>query len=372
MPAAFEFFLLATAVCFGAMVGSFLNVCIYRLPREGLGVNYPRRSFCPACGLQIAWHDNIPILSWLLLGGHCRGCRAPIALRYPLVEALTAMLFVVVVHRYVIEVDGQWGACVAVLALVAGLIVAAFIDIDIRQIPDEITIGGMHLLPLVALLFPAIHTRPVDGTVSQLLAVVQEPLAEWHVNLPLGLRDGAVLVILVAVAVLAAFAAGCYLYGLYRRVFLPKEPRRFRDVSLAGVLAGSCSGVALFLVLRPDAVLSPAVYSFWVTMAGMLAGSGLVYLVGVVGTRVFRKPAMGFGDVKLMGLLGGFAGVWGVVAGFFVACVLGSIVGVTRWWIARDRYLPFGPFLSIGCLILILWPGAFLGLLRWYLALFTG
>jgi prepilin signal peptidase PulO-like enzyme (type II secretory pathway) len=307
----------------------------------------------------------------MLLGGRCRGCRAPIATRYLLVEALTAMLFTVVVYRHVLEVESQWGACFAVLLLVAGLIVAAFVDIDIRQIPDQITVGGMHLLPVAALVFPGLHTLKVDGTVASLLAAVQEPLRRAGGVVPDALRAGPWPALVVAGISVTAFGVACYIYGFYRRAFLPAEPRRFRDVSLAGVIAGSLAGVLTFQLLRPESTLSPPVYSFWVTMAGMAAGSGLVFLVGVVGSRLFRKPAMGFGDVKLMGLLGGFTGAVGAVAGFFVACVLGSLVGVGRWIVFRDRYLPFGPFLSLGCLLMILWPGAFQALFDWYLSLFA-
>src|SRR5262245_54370732 len=91
MPFAPEPLLIFVAGLFGLVIGSFLNVCIHRLPRD-LSIVRPR-SACPGCGAGIAWHDNIPVVSWILLGGRCRGCRAPIAPRYPLVEAATAALW---------------------------------------------------------------------------------------------------------------------------------------------------------------------------------------------------------------------------------------------------------------------------------------
>ena len=157
-----------------------------------------------------------------------------------------------------------------------------------------------------------------------------------------------------------------------RKKFLPDMPRRFRDVSLAGTLAACVCGVLVAQALRPDLTFATGVYALQAALFGMLVGSGLVFLVGVVGTRVFRKPAMGFGDVKLMGLLGAVAGWKGVLIGFFIACFLGSMVGVVRLWLYRDRYLPFGPFLCVGCLVLALWPEAFQSALDWYLALFRG
>jgi leader peptidase (prepilin peptidase)/N-methyltransferase len=102
----------------------------------------------------------------------------------------------------------------------------------------------------------------------------------------------------------------------------------------------------------------------------MAAGAGLVLGVGVVGSKVFRKDAMGFGDVKLMGLLGGFAGWTGVIAGFALACLLGSVVGIYRLIRYRSRYLPFGPYLAAGSLAVIIWPGALQAAMAWYMSLF--
>jgi leader peptidase (prepilin peptidase)/N-methyltransferase len=370
MMISFEAFLTLAAASLGAACGSFLNVCIYRLPREGLGIARPARSFCPACKAQIAWYDNIPIFSWLWLGGRCRACRAPISLRYLLVEALAAMLFAVIARHYILDLGGSWGGCAVLLALVSGLIVAAFIDIDVRLIPDEITIGGMHLLLPAVVLFPDLHLSYPDGSIARLLAALEPHFRRAGEWLPGGLAAGAPLATLVIAAGAFFFAAGSWLYFLYRRRFLPEEPRRLRDVSLAGLIAASTGGLAIYLLLRPDGALSPRVFSLLAALLGMATGAGLVHLVGVVGSRVFRKPAMGFGDVKLMGLLGGFAGWWGALAGFFVACMLGSIIGIGRWMIYRDRYLPFGPFLATGCLFLILWPGAFLSAVEWYFGLF--
>jgi leader peptidase (prepilin peptidase) / N-methyltransferase len=126
---------IALAAVAGLIIGSFLNVCIYRLPRD-LSVVRPR-SFCPACEKTVVWHDNIPVLSFLLLGGRCRNCRARIPLRYPVVEALTAVLFVVTV--------GLAGLSLAAVkwclfhALMVGLM---FSDLEERILPDEFTLGG--------------------------------------------------------------------------------------------------------------------------------------------------------------------------------------------------------------------------------------
>jgi leader peptidase (prepilin peptidase)/N-methyltransferase len=142
-----EILLLVFAGALGAVVGSFLNVCIHRLP-IGRSIVTPR-SACPSCGRAIAWHDNVPVLSFALLGGRCRGCRAPIAWRYPLVEAATAALFVLAARR-----DGPTPLFFVDAAFVAALVVLMLIDAEHQILPDAITLPGI----VVGLL-----TSPVRG-----------------------------------------------------------------------------------------------------------------------------------------------------------------------------------------------------------------
>ncbi len=120
----------------GALVGSFLNVCIYRLPREESIVRPASR--CPRCQSPIRWYDNIPILSYLFLRGHCRYCKAPISYRYPLVELFTALFSVAVYLRF-----GLSPAYLAFFAFVCALLVASLIDLDFQIIPDEISLPGI-------------------------------------------------------------------------------------------------------------------------------------------------------------------------------------------------------------------------------------
>jgi leader peptidase (prepilin peptidase)/N-methyltransferase len=125
----------AAATVFGLMFGSFLNVCIYRIPRD-LSVVAPR-SFCPECGQGINWYDNVPILSYCMLRGRCRACGKGIGLRYPIVELSTAILFAAVVIRY------GWTAVALKWALFEAIIVTLFwTDIEERILPDELTLGG--------------------------------------------------------------------------------------------------------------------------------------------------------------------------------------------------------------------------------------
>jgi len=138
----------------GLCVGSFLNVAIHRLPREGESITRPRRSRCPQCKRELEWRDNVPVLSWVLLGGKCRTCRWPIPWRYPLVEVLTAVLFVL---AYRATPDGAWGLLVIRSVVLSGIVVATFVDFDFYEIPDEVSIGGMIVAPLASLLVPELH-----------------------------------------------------------------------------------------------------------------------------------------------------------------------------------------------------------------------
>lgn len=123
---------------FGSIFGSFLNVCIHRMPL-GKSVVWPH-SHCPKCEKKIPGYDNIPFISFMILGGKCRFCKEKISLRYPLVELLTAVSFVLLYNRYGLTYDFFFYAL-----LVANLIIATFVDIKHRIIPDEVSVGGLIL-----------------------------------------------------------------------------------------------------------------------------------------------------------------------------------------------------------------------------------
>jgi leader peptidase (prepilin peptidase) / N-methyltransferase len=135
-------FELMAAVLFGALIGSFLNVCIHRLPlKESL--LWPG-SRCPACAAPISWYDNLPVLSYVMLRGRCRACRRRISWRYPLVEVLNAVGYGLIVWRF-----GLSASTIIYLLLWSVLIVISFIDLDHMIIPDRITMPGI-VLGLVA------------------------------------------------------------------------------------------------------------------------------------------------------------------------------------------------------------------------------
>jgi leader peptidase (prepilin peptidase)/N-methyltransferase len=141
----------------GLLIGSFLNVCIYRMPRD-LSVVRPR-SFCPNCEMTVAWYDNIPVLSYLLLLGRCRRCSFRISYRYPLVEAITGLYFAAVATLFP-DLPTELRYCVFG-ALLIGLV---FTDIEERILPDEFTLGGLCLGLVLA------YASPLPPGVVDLLA----------------------------------------------------------------------------------------------------------------------------------------------------------------------------------------------------------
>jgi leader peptidase (prepilin peptidase)/N-methyltransferase len=162
---------------FGAVIGSFLNVCIYRIP-AGVSIVHPP-SRCPACGSSIRWYQNVPILSYLLLRGKCADCGVRISARYPLVEALTGLLFALVLYR----IGFQWATLVYWL-FAAALIVITFIDFDHQIIPDMISLPGIAVGFLCSFAVPWISwTDSLLGILAgggslYLVAVVYEQLAK--------------------------------------------------------------------------------------------------------------------------------------------------------------------------------------------------
>ena len=254
------FFAIASFV-FGLVFGSFLNVCIYRLPR-GRSVVSPG-SACPQCETPIAFYDNVPVLSWLILRGRCRRCKAPISPRYMIVELLTACLFLACFERFGLTLATLKYAVFGFLLL--GLI---FTDAETKLLPDKLTVPGVFL----GLMF------------------------SWFVPV----ND-----------LLARFLPGFFTVPL---------GSSWRLLSVADSLLGAVMG------------------------ASFIYGAGVIYL------KVRHVEGMGFGDVKLMAMIGAFLGVKLTVFTLFTASVAGSVFGVstmlvvwfkrTRRRIARQRETP--------------------------------
>ena len=251
------------AVVLGLAVGSFLNVVVWRVPRGGSIVSPP--SACPACGHRIRPWDNVPVVSWLLLRGRCRDCRAPISARYPLVEAGTAALFGLTAWHF----DDLLPALPAYLVLAAAAVALALIDLDVHRLPNVIV---LPLYPVLAVL----------------LALASWLTGDWGALLRAGIGGAALFAFYFLAAVIYPSGMG------------------FGDVKLAGVLGGALA----WLGWGPFAVGAFAPF--------LLGG---FYAVGLLLTRrAGRGTGIPFGPWMLLGAAVGVAvgePLWRAYLGLF-------------------------------------------------------
>ncbi len=160
-----DIYWLVLVCAMGLSFGSFLNVCIYRIPLE-LSLSHPP-STCPKCNTRIKWYDNVPVFGWIFLGGKCRACKAPISVGYPVIELLFGLTCLELWLLYGISYAQPFVA-ISYGLLAFGLLLGTFIDLAEMWLPDRVTIGGMIAGPLLSLLVPALHGA--DGWLGGLTA----------------------------------------------------------------------------------------------------------------------------------------------------------------------------------------------------------
>ena len=240
------------AFIFGAAIGSFLNVCIFRLPEDHSIVK--PLSQCPHCHHPIRFYDNIPIISFLVLHAKCRDCGGKISWRYPLVELITALLALFLFMKFGLTLN-----FLIYFVFTAVLIIITFIDLDHQIIPDILTLPGIPIFILLA-------------------------------------------------------------------IFVIKLP-------------------------WPEAVI------------GILAGGGVLFAIAFIYELLTKREGMGGGDIKLLGMIGGFLGWKSLIFVLLVSSFLGAIVGIAAMVIKKQdmKYaVPFGPFLSAAAVAYIFWGEAFI------------
>ena len=259
---------LVLALILGLVIGSFLNVCILRIPLE-VPITVPR-SHCPHCKKLIRWYDNVPVLSYLILGGRCRRCKKKISARYPLIEAVTGLISVLLYLKFGLGVE--W----AIFFLFsAALLVLAFIDIDHRILPDVITLNGIWL-----------------GAIASVYLAEPSPLVS----------------------------------------------RILRSAGLD--------------------VTNPRIIALVGSLLGVVAGGGLLWGVAAAYLRLRGIEGMGFGDVKMMAMVGALLGAPMALLTIMLGSLLGSVVGLTFMRLtgkSRDYELPFGTFLGIAGIVAVLY-----------------
>jgi len=243
----------------GLMIGSFANVCVYRIPR-GESVAFPG-SHCPICKHDIAWYDNIPLFSWLILGGKCRHCSGSISGRYPFLEALMGISWAWLAYHY-----GFNPLLLQAIVLISLLWILTLIDLETGLLPNVLTLPGI----VVGLLF-----------------------AWW--------------------------------------------------------------------------------FGFFVEAAiGAVAGYGVFWLVARFFLLMTGKEGMGYGDFKLLAMLGAFMGWQALPFIVFASSFVGAIVGIAYLKLAdkdRQTQIPFGPYLALAGMLYFLWGEQFL---QWYMVLIMG
>jgi leader peptidase (prepilin peptidase)/N-methyltransferase len=330
---------------FGSMVGSFLNVCIHRLPLGESIVSPP--SHCPHCKYSIPWYLNIPLVTWLYLRGKCRNCGAPISIRYFLVELLTALTFM----SCWLAFGGQsaWLALVYAMFL-AGLITATFIDFEHFIIPDELTIGGMVAGFVCSFLLPSLHSEAlVSGSLRQSA---------------FGIAAGAGIIYFIV-------RMGKLVFGR-QIVTLPADARIIFSETAVHLPDKEIPYEELFYrrsdVITLDARTVELVDRCYKDVRVRLTPSSLrigeeelnpeevPYLEAACSEIVFPREAMGLGDVKFMAAIGAFLGWQAVAFSLMLSSMIGSVIGVAlialrkREWSSR---LPYGPYIALAAAIWI-------------------
>ena len=269
------------ALVLGLMIGSFLNVVIYRLPRDE-SIVHPS-SHCPGCQAPVAWYDNVPLLSYLWLRGRCRVCAEPISLRYPAIELLTGLLFLFVALRFGISPMTVIGC-----AFAAALVATAMIDFDHQIIPDEISLGGL------------------------VVALVLVPLLAWF--------SGAPAVHAIVHSGIGALVGGgtFWIVGFSHARLSAAMGRRFPHWPGEG-----------------EDLPRPGSLDYWTWF-----------------------PGVGFGDVKLLAMIGAVLGPFGVIETIVIASLAGLVFGLVAWMVNRNWNAPFGfgPAIAAGALLALLVP----------------
>jgi leader peptidase (prepilin peptidase)/N-methyltransferase len=279
----------ACAFLFGACVGSFLNVCIYRIPKDESVVT--PGSHC-GCGKPIAWHDNIPILSWLFLRGRARCCGRPFSVRYPAIELLTALLFLACALSF------PPAKAVAGMVLVSIVICATFIDHDHMIIPDVFTIGGCVAGVVISLLLPGLHDQAHDFYVVASLRAGLDAL--------LGVFVGSGLVLWIA---------------LIAEALLKKEAMGFGDVKFLGALGAFVGWQGAIFSMFGGAIVGCLWFAcalIWQKISGKAAGGARLETPdGQETDQVGLGVHVSFGPMLGIAALIYFFLLQGVVDGYF-------------------------------------------------------
>ena len=333
---------------FGTVVGSFLNVCIHRMPLD-LSLAKPG-SQCPKCGFTIPWRLNIPIISWLWLRGRCRQCAVSISPRYLGVELLTGLSFLASWLAFGAQTTPGVLLAVTWGFVLAGLIVATFIDFEHFIIPDQITLGGVAVGFIVSAGLPALHhvTRPADSLMASGLGILVGAGSVFAV-----LQLGKLLFGKVRVPLEEGESATFTESALH----LPGEVVPFEEIFFRNSDTIRLHAKRLELVDRCHMNIDVALSPKRLLIGDESFDPETVPFIKVESDElVIPREAMGFGDVKFMAAIGAFVGWQGALFSLMASAVVGATVGVGLMAIGRKEWsdrLPYGPYISLAAVIWI-------------------
>ncbi len=391
-----NWFWLISAAIYGSCIGSFLNVVVYRLP-EGKSLISPG-SRCPSCEHGLAWYDNIPVLGWLWLRGKCRYCKAPISIQYPLIEALTGLMFagLFVVYymtalRWVFSTPGHgfpgtWQIYVVHALLVAGLIASTMIDAKLfiipRQIPWFLTVVALIVLPTVVYLGNPFNISKLPSAFQTLgtwigapvflsgLVPRARPMGVWAaMGGSAGLAISLILLRLKLIPLSFADYEEVYKAHVDKlgdgddpdAWFHYPHPRRevlkevlFLIPPIVGMLVGA------WLAPRGNYPLQMWQSVLGGVVMGYFFGAGIIWLTRILGTLAFGKEAMGLGDVHLLAAIGAILGAPDTIPIFFIAPFFGLMAALATFGLSavmkkRFQSIPYGPYLAGATLVFMVW-----------------
>jgi leader peptidase (prepilin peptidase)/N-methyltransferase len=379
--------ILAFVFAVGCCIGSFLNVVIYRLPREKSLVKPP--SSCPHCGRHIQFYDNIPLISWLVLRAKCRYCKAPISPRYFIIELLTGLVFLGLFILYFVwpvrnfDINGQtgvdaffkgaWLVYLIHIILLSSLIAVSAVDLELWLIPVVVC--------WFATLAAIIGSGIAPFIISKASIVGRYPFPQANPATAALAAGGAVGLIISIILLETGLIKPSY-EG--RAEFENPDNEKQQKEPIFNDRLEICREI---LFLLPIIICSAIVYWFtksaigtvWTkfltypaaagifgSLWGFFIGCAVVWATRIFGTLAFGREAMGLGDVHLMGSAGAVVGAIPVVAAFFIAPFFGLGWVAIQMFGKNMRQIPYGPFLSIGVFVVMIFQDRILDIYKLY------
>jgi len=380
----------------GASTGSFLNVIVWRLPRE-MSIVHPG-SHCIRCRHLLAWYDNLPVIGWFLLRGRCRYCGERFSFRYPLVELLTGLLFVVLYRAYFVEgmrqlmpdfAHGGFLIYAGHIILICVLLAGSLIDAEHWIIPLSLCYTAAFTGLVLSMIWPYLLIQD-QSDYWRLIPYAGPKTAALALGAALGLIIAIILLYLGVLGRSFTDASGQEApspdHPDQHPICQHDRPSATQPDSAAAVSAEGQSPAGTnirlemlkeLLFLTPAIILAIVFFLFlsgknnftdawqgaiiekrWLagllgSVFGFMIGGGIVWFTRIFGSLAFGREAMGLGDVHLMAAVGAMLGWFSATIAFFVAPFLGLGWAISRLIIHRSREIPYGPFLSLATVMVI-------------------